>query len=91
MITEVVPGTRCQRAEDPALTFAEFGRDLSEDLDAAYDPRGVDDGLLAEEVMVGCTQGMLLCLDREHRMAYMQEMERFSDAGAIFRSHPELR
>ena len=63
--------TRRRRAEDPALTFTEFGRDLAEDLDAAFDPRGVDDELLAEEVMVGCTQGMLLCLDREHRMAYV--------------------
>jgi RNA polymerase sigma factor (sigma-70 family) len=63
--------TRRRRAEDPMLTFADFGRDLAEDLDAAYDPRGVDEDLLAEEVMVGCTQGMLLCLDREHRMAYV--------------------
>jgi RNA polymerase sigma factor (sigma-70 family) len=63
--------TRRRRAEDPALTFAAFGRDLAEDLDAAYDPRGVDEDLLAEEVMVGCTRGMLLCLDREHRMAYV--------------------
>ena len=63
--------TRRRRAEEPELTFAAFGRDLAEDLDAAYDPRGVDDDLLAEEVMVGCTQGMLLCLDREHRMAYV--------------------
>jgi RNA polymerase sigma factor (sigma-70 family) len=63
--------TRRRRAEDPALTFAAFGRDLAEDLDAVYDPRGVDEDLLAEEVMVGCTQGMLLCLDREHRMAYV--------------------
>jgi RNA polymerase sigma factor (sigma-70 family) len=164
--------TRRRRAEDPTLTFAAFARDLAEDVDAAYDPRGVDEDLLAEEVMVGCTQGMLLCLDREHRMAYVlgdvlgfstqeaaelcdvppaayrkrlqrarerlqafmaghcgvldpanacrcrrrigaaigrgrlapddllfarrvgalkRDMERFTDAGAIFRSHPELR
>ncbi len=63
--------TRRRRAEDPALTFADFGRDLAEDLDTAHDPRGVDEALLAEEVMVGCTQGMLLCLDREHRVAYV--------------------
>ena len=63
--------TRRRRAEDPTLTFAAFGEDLERDLDAAYDPRGVDDELLAHEVMVGCTQGMLLCLDREHRMAYV--------------------
>ena len=32
--------TRRRRAEDPSLTFAAFGRDLAEDLDAVYDPRG---------------------------------------------------
>jgi RNA polymerase sigma factor (sigma-70 family) len=62
---------RRRRAEEATLTFAAFGRDLAEDLDAAYDARGVDDELLAQEVTVGCTQGMLLCLDREHRMAYI--------------------
>jgi RNA polymerase sigma factor (sigma-70 family) len=62
--------TRRRRAEDPTLTFAAFGEDLTRDLDAAYDPRHVDDELLAQEVMVGCTQA-LLCLDREHPMAYI--------------------
>jgi RNA polymerase sigma factor (sigma-70 family) len=63
--------TRRRRAEDPTLTFAAFGEDLKRDLDATYDSRGVDEELLAQEVMVGCTQGMLLCLDREHRVAYV--------------------
>jgi RNA polymerase sigma factor (sigma-70 family) len=63
--------TRRRRAEDPTLTFTAFGDDLARDLDAAYDARGVDEELLAHEVMVGCTQGMLLCLDREQRMAYV--------------------
>jgi RNA polymerase sigma factor (sigma-70 family) len=63
--------TRRRRAEDPSLTFAAFGRDLAENLDAAYDARGIDEDILAQEVMVGCTQGMLLCLDRELRMAYV--------------------
>lgn len=63
--------TRCRRAEDPALTFTAFGADLAQDLDLPHDPRGVDENLLAEEVMVGCTQAMLLCLDRELRMAYI--------------------
>jgi RNA polymerase sigma factor (sigma-70 family) len=63
--------TKRRRAEDPALSFEAFGSDLAEDLDLTYDARGVDDDLLAEEVMVGCTQGMLLCLDRQHRMAYI--------------------
>jgi RNA polymerase sigma factor (sigma-70 family) len=75
--------TRRRRAEDPSLTFAAFGRDLAEDLDAAYDPRGVDEALLAQEVMVGCTQGMLLCLDREQRMAYvLGEVLQFTSAEA---------
>lgn len=63
--------TRRRRAEDPTVTFAAFGDDLARDLDAAYDARGVDEELLAEEVMVGCTQAMLLCLDREQRIAYV--------------------
>jgi RNA polymerase sigma factor (sigma-70 family) len=62
---------RRRRAEDPALTFTAFGEDLARDLDAAYDAPAVDEDLLAEEVMVGCTQAMLLCLDREHRIAYV--------------------
>jgi RNA polymerase sigma factor (sigma-70 family) len=63
--------TRQRRAEDPSLTFAAFGHDLAENLDAPYDAHGVDEDLLAQEVMIGCTQGMLLCLDREHRLAYV--------------------
>jgi hypothetical protein len=27
--------------------------------------------LLLEEIKIGCTQGMLLCLDRAHRLAYI--------------------
>jgi RNA polymerase sigma factor (sigma-70 family) len=164
--------TRRRRAEDPALTFTAFGRDLGDDLDLPHESHAVDEELLAEEVMIGCTQAMLLCLDREQRMAYVlgevlgytseqgaelcaisapafrkrlerartriqefmaghcgliepanacrcrrrigaaiarermdperlqfagevatlkRDMERFSDAGALFRSHPELR
>ena len=75
--------TRRRRAEDPALTFAAFGNDLAEDLDLEYHAPGVDEDLLAEEVRVGCTQGMLLCLDREHRMAYvLGEILQFSSEDA---------
>jgi len=31
----------------------------------------IEQRLLVEEVKFGCTQGMLLCLDREHRIAYV--------------------
>jgi len=58
--------TRRRRAELPELTFDAFGADLAEGLDTPYES-DVDAGLLEEEVKIGCTQGMLLCLDREHR------------------------
>lgn len=63
--------TRKRRMEVAALSFEEFAADLADGLDAPYDPRGVDEHLLEEEVKIGCTQGMLLCLDREHRLAYI--------------------
>jgi DNA-directed RNA polymerase specialized sigma24 family protein len=28
-------------------------------------------GLVVEEIMISCLQGLLLCLDREHRLAYI--------------------
>jgi RNA polymerase sigma factor (sigma-70 family) len=63
--------TRRRRAEREAVSFDAFGEDLARGLDEPYDPCEVDEGLLAEEVKVGCTQAMLLCLDREHRAAYI--------------------
>jgi RNA polymerase sigma factor (sigma-70 family) len=63
--------TRRHRAEQQELSFEAFGADLAEGLDTRYDDGGVDESLLAEEVKIGCTQGMLLCLDREHRAAYV--------------------
>ena len=63
--------TRRRRAERAALSFDEFGADLAAGLDRAYAAPGVDDALLEEEVKVGCTQAMLLCLDRGHRAAYI--------------------
>lgn len=63
--------TRRRRAEQPAMSFDAFAEDLARGLDEPYDARDVDEGLLAEEVKVGCTQAMLLCLDRPQRMAYI--------------------
>ena len=62
--------TRRRRAERQDLSFDAFAVDLMQGL---ADPRdhGVDEHLLEEEVKIGCTQGMLLCLDREHRLAYI--------------------
>jgi RNA polymerase sigma factor (sigma-70 family) len=61
------------RMERQAVSFDEFGDDLarglSEDFPVVeYDP---DKALLLEEVKIGCTLAMLMCLDRDHRLAYI--------------------
>jgi RNA polymerase sigma factor (sigma-70 family) len=63
---------RKRRAEREKLTFPAFGVQLAEGLDepVAAGP-DVDDAVLVEEVKIGCTQAMLLCLDRDHRLAYL--------------------
>ncbi len=57
-------------AEQENLTFGRYGEQLLEGL-AAPDSAQPDAGLLAQEVKLGCTLGMLLCLDRDHRLAYI--------------------
>jgi RNA polymerase sigma factor (sigma-70 family) len=59
--------TRKRRMEQAEMSFDEFGEDLARGLDVP----APDDRLLEEEVKVGCTHAMLLCLDREHRLAYV--------------------
>jgi RNA polymerase sigma factor (sigma-70 family) len=65
--------TRKRRAEREGLTFEHFGADLDEGLagDSPDTQEEVEERLLVEEVKVGCTHGMLLCLDRDHRLAYI--------------------
>jgi hypothetical protein len=65
--------TRKRRAEREELTFERFAEQLDEGLaPAAPDPAvEVEHRLLVEEMKIGCTQGMLLCLDRDHRLAYI--------------------
>lgn len=64
---------RKKRMEQAAMSFEEFGEALADGLsDAAlttYDD--VAEVLLMEEVKIGCTHAMLLCLDRDHRFAYI--------------------
>jgi len=52
------------------LSFQRFGDDLLEGLSAAA-PADAERSLLVEEVKIGCTLGMLQCLDRPHRLAYV--------------------
>jgi RNA polymerase sigma factor (sigma-70 family) len=63
---------RKSRLEKQAYTFRRFGDDLDEGLSsAAAVPVTGETALLLEEVKVGCTLGMLTCLDRPHRLAYI--------------------
>ena len=64
---------RRQRMEQRAVSFEEFGEDLARGLSDAplRVEHGPDEKLLLEEVKIGCTLAMLLCLDRDHRLAYI--------------------
>lgn len=65
--------TRKRRAERQESTFESFAEDLERGLSDEPIPGGSDAErrLLVEEVKIGCSQGMLLCLDRGHRLAYV--------------------
>jgi RNA polymerase sigma factor (sigma-70 family) len=62
------------REELKVTTFSAYGDGLDNtpDLDPP-DPKGAspDENLLVTEAMLACTSGMLLCLDREQRLAYI--------------------
>lgn len=62
-----------QRMEQHSLTFEEFGQDLAQGQsnESLYVEHDVSKELLLEEVKVGCTLAMLMCLDRNHRLAYI--------------------
>ena len=64
---------RASRLEEQRLTFDLFAKDLDEGLSEGPPAAdgSVDQALLLEEVKVGCTLGMLSCLDRPHRLAYI--------------------
>jgi RNA polymerase sigma factor (sigma-70 family) len=52
------------------LSFDRFAEDLAEGL-SSDGPADAEQSLLVEEVKIGCTLGMLQCLDRPHRLAYV--------------------
>lgn len=60
---------RKSRLEEHALNFDTFGKELQEGLKSPE--ARPDEMLLFQEIRVGCTLGMLLCLDRPHRLAYI--------------------
>ena len=65
---------RRTRAEEVGYTFERYaeGLDSAPDLDLP-DPSTVpaDVQLLVDEARIGCSMGMLLCLDREQRLVYV--------------------
>jgi RNA polymerase sigma factor (sigma-70 family) len=56
--------------EQMHLTFARFAADLAEG-SSTEGPDEAERSVLVEEVKIGCTLGMLQCLDREQRLAYV--------------------
>jgi RNA polymerase sigma factor (sigma-70 family) len=64
---------RKSRLEEQQYTFERFGDELDEGLSDApiQSEQPIDEALLLEEIKIGCTLGMLLCLDRGHRLAYI--------------------
>src|SRR5947207_7743391 len=52
------------------LNFERFAESLADGL-SSDGPADADRSLLTEEVKIGCTLGMLQCLDRPHRLAYV--------------------
>jgi RNA polymerase sigma factor (sigma-70 family) len=62
------------RAEAVGWTFSRYGESLDATPDTELpDPAAVpaDLKLLVDEARIGCTTGMLLCLDREQRLVYV--------------------
>jgi RNA polymerase sigma factor (sigma-70 family) len=79
IVVNHVLNMRRRRADEVGWTFARYADslDATPDMDLP-DPRQVpaDVRLLVDEARIGCTTGMLLCLDREQRLVYV--------LGAIF-------
>lgn len=63
--------TRKRRAEMEEVTFEVFAQGLETGFDRPPVVPEAEQALLEEEVKIGCTQAMLLCLDREHRLTYI--------------------
>ena len=65
--------TRRRRMEIATISFEQFGDNLDQTLATTHDhdTSNLDHELLVEEVKVGCMSGMLLCLDRPARLAYI--------------------
>lgn len=74
LVVNHILNLRRGRAEDAGWTFRRYGDslDATPDMDLP-DPGTVpaDLKLLVDEARIGCTTGMLLCLDRDQRLIYV--------------------
>jgi len=61
------------RLEQQGYTFVRFADELDEGLSegSVESESKAEQDLLLAEIRIGCTLGMLLCLDRPHRLAYI--------------------
>jgi RNA polymerase sigma factor (sigma-70 family) len=64
---------RKRRAELMELSFASLEDEIDRGLEYSQVPSSAnaEQDLLAKEVMIGCIQGVMQCLDRPHRIAYV--------------------
>jgi len=92
--TNYLLDTKKSAVERFQLTFEQFGDDLATGLSNAGPPDG-ERSTLTEEVKIGCTLGMLQCLDRPHRLAYILgeilELPAGEAAAALDIAPPALR
>lgn len=61
------------RMEQVSMSYEEFEKDLGSDLEIPNPEysSGHEFSILLDEIRIGCTLGMLLCLDRNHRLSYI--------------------
>lgn len=68
-----------RQRESPETSFADIDTKLASGLqlgESSWSGQSVspEDKLAARQMAIGCTQGMLMCLDREHRLAYILDV-----------------
>jgi hypothetical protein len=65
--------TRKRRAELSCANFEDFAEGIDKGLASKWH-RSIPEAVLTlwvKEMQISCTQGMLLCMDRDHRLAYI--------------------
>jgi RNA polymerase sigma factor (sigma-70 family) len=63
--------TRKRRAEYKAMSFEEYELDVKTSADWQESQSNALNHLFIEEIRISCLQGLLLCLDRDHRLAFL--------------------